>query len=313
MLYFGTVVKNYQSHFEHFEQFISEIRNRIPDCCICIYEDNSTDSTPVLLQQIKDKYQLHIVSEQFDWNTKATVTTWDKIPCRVECISHARNQLMTLLESHGMGEHVEDVCIIVDADFRRSPDISSIVHWATHFPQDVDALFANGHDINNNYYDSFAYRDSTFPFDYEMYGEEGLKLIESDKYQEKHNFCIYKLGSILSKSSERYPVISAFGGIGIYRGTSIRGLRYAFHPTPDVEAFYLQFMKEHPEHELVKIVKPLQSIENGHVSKLCGDLSYHHCFGYAHPIMCEHIPLHIAMILRGNGRLFIEPSLHYYW
>jgi hypothetical protein len=312
MFYFGTIVKNYEPHFQHFEQFISEIRNRIPNCCMCIYEDSSTDATPTLLQQIKDKYQLYILSEQFDWNRKGTVfARSNKQPCRIECISNARNQLLTLLESHGMGEHSDDICIMVDTDFRRSPDVSMIVHWATHFPEEVDALFANGKDGNGNYYDSFAFRDSTFFFDNDMYGDIEFTLIDHDKYHAKHNFCQRTLGTILS--SGRYPVISAFAGIGIYRGTSIRGLRYAHYVTPAVEQFYLQFMKEHPEHEFVKIIQSLQLIKTDYNLTLYSDLSYYQSCGYAYPIVCEHVPFHIGMIQRGKGRLFIEPSLHYYW
>ena len=47
MIYLGTIVKNYESNFSIFESFIREIIQAIPEIKIYIYEDNSSDRTPL--------------------------------------------------------------------------------------------------------------------------------------------------------------------------------------------------------------------------------------------------------------------------
>ena len=312
MFYLGTIVKNYEKWFDQFENFIDSMIQQLPLLCVCIYEDNSTDRTPELLEQLKLRYpeNLYIWSESFDWDSKSIVKTCDGKPCRIECIAYARNQLMSLLESKDMGNREDDVCIMIDTDFKISPNTQEIAHWVTHFPNDVDALFANGKDCNKQYYDIFAYRDTRFPFDYDIYGEKNHTALLDMKTQICKQF--------LSNEKTRVPVISAFGGIGIYRGTAIKGNRYSFLPTKELDTFYQTIIKNSPENFYVKMIKELQlSPETHYHGSLLGrkmfNYFYYNCYGYNVPIVCEHVNFHIKMHQNGHDRLFIEPSLSYTW
>lgn len=315
MIYLGTIVKNYERHFSIFQTFIQEMIEKIPEICICIYEDNSNDQTPQLIEMLKNKYMknIHIHSEKFDW--VSFIKTWDGKPCRIECITRARNQLMELLESRGMGKNQDDVCIMIDTDFKNVPNTERISYWATHFPQDVDALFANGKDDQEYYYDIFAYRDQNFPFDYDLYGEKNHTQLQEMKTQ----ICKQQISS----RTERTSVFSAFAGIGIYRASSIKGVRYSFLPTKSLEMFYRSFIESCPQNYFSKLVKHVQTsnmYETHYHGSLLGSkwfgengFFYYNSWGYNVPIVCEHVTFHIEMIQKGHHRLFIEPSLTYEW
>jgi hypothetical protein len=310
MIFIGTIVKNYESHFSIFESFICKMIQTIPDVTICIYEDNSSDNTPSLLEGLRNTYHknVHILCDKFIWSS--SIMTWDNKPCRIEQIERARNRLMEFLQLNGMGANENDICIIVDSDFPCLPDIERLSYWATHFPEDVDALFANGKENNGIYYDMFAYRDLQFPFDLELFGENQMGYYVTRMKKETRSYDI-------SYSSKRTPVLSAFSGIGIYRVSSIKNARYSFLPTKTVDDFYRSFIESYPDHDSTKRMKELQPAphteNNLSGSRRFGEngLFYHNCQGYSAPVICEHIPFHFEMIKNGHGRLFIEPSLRY--
>ena len=219
---------------------------------------------------------------------------------------------MEFLESNGMGTNENDVVIMIDTDFKKFPNMERIAYWATHFPEDVDALLANGKEDNiGNYYDIFAYSDLHFPFDNDLYGEQNIDYL----HRMKKEGCVQNI----AKSSIRIPVLSAFAGIGIYRASSIKNIRYSFLPTSTVDDFYRSFIESNPDHYFTKVVKerqPAQNTEHNYLgSRRFGEngLFYYNCFGYEAPIVCEHVPFHFEMIKNGHGRLFIEPSLTYTW
>lgn len=313
MIFLGTIVKNYEAHFSVFQSFIHNMIEKLPQLCICIYEDNSTDRTPLLLQELQSMYKnhIHLLCERFE--SSSMVRAWNGTPCRIESIASARNQLMNMLEKKGMGTNVYDVCIIIDSDFKQNPSIESIesiVYWATHFPEDVDALFANGQDADHQYYDIFAYRDNKFPFDYDIYGEKD----HTDLLSMKTESCKH-----LSHRKERTPVYSAFGGVGIYRAASIRQIRYSFVPTKALDTFYRSMLESTPNYMVSKIIRKQQESPGTHYhgallgSKWFDSLFYYHCWGYNVPVVCEHITFHMDMIQKGYNRLFIEPTLLYHW
>jgi hypothetical protein len=291
---------------------------KIPDIYICIYEDNSNDQTPLLLEQLKAKYpfNINVLCEKIDWFSKSTARTWDGRSSRIECIAHARNNVMQLLEEKGMGKNEDDVCIMIDTDFKNTdkmPNIERIVYWAKNFPKDVDALFANGKDVHGLYYDIFAYRDQNFPFDYDIFGQKNHTPLESMKHQVCKQY--------ITNRQERTQVFSAFGGIGIYRASSIIGSRYCAYPTQTLDSFYRSFMEKYPDHYMVKVVKASQaSFEYDYHGCTLGTrwfgpggFFYYNCWNFNVPTICEHINFHLEMIKKGHDRLFIEPSLSYTW
>ena len=116
-------------------------------------------------------------------------------------------------------------------------------------------------------------------------------------------------------AAPRIPVLSAFGGIGVYRASAVRGLRYSGVVTEDVHKVYTNFCRQNPSHPWVQRVnqKPVTHIEGALMGVYLFDtkLFYRNNSGYNYPVICEHVPFHCAMINRGASRLFVEPSLLY--
>jgi glycosyltransferase involved in cell wall biosynthesis len=313
-VFFGSVLKNIAQQFHVFEECLRDLQDRIPNLKICLYEDGSTDGTKDLLAAFQRRNpDVHVRSETVDWLTKSRVRTCDNKPCRIECIAEARNHLMRMLEQRGMGEREEDVVIFMDADIHTKPNLDRIVHLATQFPSDVDGLFANGvSHWSGRYYDMFAYRDMESPFGDEVYGER--------QGQEESKQKAERVARTMASATDLVPVVSAFGGLAIYRGKSIVWKRYSAFPTKEMDDFYIQFLLQNPGHRLTEKVLVLQNAVETHKdgsllgiylhhSREAGGLFYWNCCGYNWPIVCEHIPFHMSMILDGKGKLFVDPSL----
>lgn len=313
-VFFGSVLKNIAPQFHVFEEFIRDLQDRIPNLKICLYEDGSTDGTKEMLQTFhRQNPDIQVRSDTVDWLSKSRVRTWNNKPCRIECIAEARNQLMRMLEARGMGEREDDIVILMDADIPSKPHLDQIVQVTTHFPENVDALLANGvSHWSGHYYDMFAYRDMESPFGDEVFGErEG-----QEESQQKNERVVRRI----AEAKEPVRVVSAFGGLGIYRGKSILWKRYSSFPTKEMDDFYIQFMLRNPEHRLTeKVLRIQENVETHkdgallgiylHEQRESGGFFYWNCSGYNWPVVCEHIPFHIAMILDGKDKLFIDPSL----
>jgi hypothetical protein len=231
--------------------------------------------------------------------------TMDNKPCRMESIAYARNRLMEMLEETDIGSREEDRIIMFDADVNCVMSAQPISTILKSGPNDYDALFANGLSQRKNYYDISAYYDMYYPFGLEMIDE---KRVFSEKYK--------SLIQQIPTNAPRIPVFSAFGGIGIYKASCIRGLRYTGTITKDVHSVFTRFCEDHPDHPWVHHIrnKPTTHLDGALLGIYLYDskLFYKNNSGYNYQVICEHVPFHSAMICRGHSRLFVEPSLLYY-
>jgi hypothetical protein len=313
-LYVGAVIKNHEKSFHHFKKLIDELVTEFPELTICIYEDNSTDTTPTLLADLKSTYpeKVYYICDNYD-QKNIMVRTCENKPFRITCIAHGRNILMELLEEKGLGQNSDDICIMIDPDVPVPFFTQNIAAHVKNFPENVDALFANGMSRHGKYYDTFAYRDSTYFFGVDVFGELNI-----NRQNEKH----YVMNRKIKNDEPLIPVMSAFGGLAMYRGTSIRGKRYSAYPTATLNKIYRNFMSLYPEHPEVKMVKSAQKNIETHLrgallgiylfeKKEDGGLFYYNCCGANYPIVCEHITFHAEMINDGKDKIFVCPSLIY--
>jgi hypothetical protein len=313
-VFVGAVIKNISKSFQHFETFIDEFVRAVPSVVICVYEDNSTDGTDTLLRNlsIRYPYNVHSITEKID-NDVSFVRTWDNKSCRIERIAIARNQLMIMLEARGLGNCDDDLCVMIDPDVPVKILTDRIVHFVRNFPNNTDAIFANGISMMRRgcYYDIFACRNDMFPFDYDILGEE--KGAERIRHKSKQ---------VEIPVGEQRVVWSAFGGLAIYKGKCIRGKRYSAFPTADLNYLYRNIIKSHPESDEVQLVKQIQSsVETHKNGSLLGmylfepkadeGLFYFNCHGYNYPIVCEHVTFHASMLRDGYSKMYIEPDLIY--
>jgi hypothetical protein len=306
-IYLAGIVRNLGERFLNFEALAMEFLKALPDAHVYVYENNSTDNTKKMLQlwQRMDEQRIHVRMEDISEKellANGYATSMNNTPCRMEVIAAARNKLMEMLEADGMGTRKEDIVVMIDPDIPTVFSIDILIHYCRNFPQDMDAIFANGKSQRNNYYDASAFYDQYNPFGMELMTE---KFVFNRKYK-----------SVIINIPPQFPplpVYSAFGGIGIYRGHCIRGLRYSGVITEDLHKHFLNIKKlghpwaaELPQKPTTHIDGALQGIY-----LFDKELFYRNNSGYNYPVICEHVPFHASMIARGHSRLFVMPSLIY--
>ena len=306
-LFCGAVTRNLEKSFPNFKQFMYSLFGELTDLQLFIYENNSTDNTKKLLEDwaTLDK-RVHVKCEVFSKEfllEQGYARAYDNIPCRMESISTARNKLVEWMESFGMGVGEDDLTIFIDPDIPTVFNVDCLASLCRSFPQGAHAFFANGLSGNMKYYDAYAYRDTQHPFGAELLGEEIFD---------------FKYKSVIKQipfDAQPIPVLSAFGGLGIYKSICIRGLRYSATPTQDLHTLNLRIMKENPDHLYVKKIKEkptthIQGASQG-IYLFDKELFYRNCSGYNFPVICEHVPFHASMIARGYDKLFVLPPLIY--
>jgi hypothetical protein len=312
-LYVGAVVKNHEATWHHFQKLLETLFQTFPGTIACVYEDNSTDATPRLLAEFQAAHptEFFYISEAYD-QSQIHIRTWDNKPYRVHCIALARNKLMEVLEGHGLGS-AGDLCMMVDPDVPNGFVIETILATLQNFPAEAHAIFANGISRTGCYYDGFAYRDMNYPFGVDLYGEHN---------RDRYLALLKQLRRPISFNEPLIPVMSAFGGIGIYRAEAIKGHRYSATPTAALDRLYRTIYKHFPQHAESVIVKKIQENPETHVRgcllgiylhqpKEEGGFFYFNCCGANYPIVCEHITFHAEMIAAGYDKLFVCPQLIY--
>lgn len=296
--YFIGIVKDIAPSIPTLKLFISLILKKFPGAKFIIYENNSTDGTPDLLQGL-DSSAVRIISERIDPSTlldSCKARTWDNKPCRMEAIAAARNRLLDFFWESSPAD--DALVVIMDFDINKIPSMGPLFKYLENFPSDADAIFANGVSAKSpTYYDMYALRTVSAPIGPEISGEafwQGIKYMS-----------IPQDGALI-------PVISAFGGIGIYRVASIRGARYSGIVTSALDAFYRAIftmdasIRKKYEHGAIKVKDGVL-----HGIKLYGDILYQNNSGYNFPVICEHSAFHADMALTGHNRLFIASDLIY--
>lgn len=307
---------------------IENIGSLFDDYRVFIYENNSVDrSVEELSSWARENSRVHVTCETVDdeiLSQTCFIKTIQETYSRPERIARARNIVIDQI----MDKAYDDFAYVIwiDLDFAEVLDLREICHIFAKKDK-WDAVFANGVDRGGNYFDSFALRDQILPFGSELIGDYWWKLrgrIGRLKLTERNNW---------------YPVTSAFGGMGIYKKKAIEGCRYSATVTPDLEALLkMQVLQgEAEDHFEVRIyrekLKRLKQVMA--IPELKKDLyRFDHTkdeFGFTlgtkddglvflmssgigqYPSVCEHVPFHASMILRGYNRLYIDPNLvlHY--
>jgi hypothetical protein len=309
VFYLGAIARNISNTLLNFQLFAGEFLDEFPDARVFVYENNSTDTTKYLLQlwstlNTRVTVKCEDIAES-ELKNHCIARSMDNTPCRMEAIAFARNRLITMLEETDIGSREEDRIIFFDPDVHCMMSAEPLIKILKDKSNDYDALFANGISQRKNYYDISAYYDMYYPFGLELLDE---KLVFGEKYK--------AVIQQIPTTVPRIPVFSAFGGIGVYRASCIRGLRYKGVVTEDVHSVFTKFCSQFPAHPWVQHVKKKPTSHlNG---ALLGvylydkDLFYKNNSGYNYPVICEHVSFHCSMICRGYSRLFVEPSLLYY-
>lgn len=187
------------------------------DYRILIYENDSIDQTPQLLQAwatTNDKVVIR--SETISSSPPHSLYE------RIEAIARARNRVLDMVVSSEYNDY--RYVIWADLDFIEPWDIHTIAETILHPQEEWDAVFANGA------YDLFAFRDPEFPLGFEVLGNY-------------YWHAIHQIRSQFHLHPDKWrKVYSAFGGLGIYKKEAIEGCRYSAVITSALEHSILNWL-----------------------------------------------------------------------
>ena len=261
------VARNVEGHLPLVYDNISAMGKKFKSVVVVICESASTDRTRAILKT---------------WRTRSSFKTKilkapGRAPHRIERIIEARNAILSYIYTK-YSRHRFDYLINMDMD----NVVQSIQGLRSCFEQDIDwdVICASNkrpppqHDRKSggcNGYDPFALRTDKFPDNF-----------CSQKKKEKPDSCGFPSGVLkyLNKEDKRryernelVQVRSGFGGLAIYKYSTLYGLRYR------EEKF---------------AIPSWLAVRNGK------SLSY--------DLDCEHVSLH-RQIAKHGGKIFINPKL----
>ena len=307
-VFMGGLLRDGEETLDQVLGFIDEAHRELPGLDAFVFENNSRDRTPELLEEaVRGRPHLHVRSETWDldeFREASKARTWDNKACRLELISEARNRLLDWMREGGIGGG--DRVVIVDWDFLRPPPLEPLARAISELPMDADAVFANGVGATGRYYDLYELRTADHPLGPELLGD---RFWTSRRRRRA-------LGRVIDPAEPPIGVYSAFAGLGVYRAEALEGCRYSPYPTPELHAFYKQRFSEDQGNPEIRHVRrrKLEKVRKGALlgAHLFDDeLFYLNNSGFNFPIAAEHVNLHISMRARGRGKLFILPGLPY--
>ena len=290
------VVRNIEQNVPTIINFIKGFKDAVPNLEVCIYENNSNDSTKDRLNDLKLFLEyVEIKCEDYPdefFIKNFPARTYKNEPCRIDKIAFARNKLLEMIEDKNLNE--DDFVIMMDMDITISPDVNLIHTLILSWPEELHVLFANGIQRNGHYYDAYEFRSSELPYGPEILGDTFWSDDHMAKIQHKYE-----------PNSPLIPVISAYGGIAIYKAYVIKGCKYNADITDTLHTYYSDLPLVDP--------KP-QTHYNGCSLGLYKDtIFYKNNSGYNYPVCGEIVNFHLDIRKNGYTNMFICPFLYYYW
>ena len=305
------IVKNAAKHLHKSIRLCIQTGELFNNYKVIVYENNSTDDTKHILQAYTENPNFTIMMEDIPYddikrNSKVwayTQITGSDHPCRIEQIANARNKIIAECKKPEYDEYTYIMFIDLDTDGWSFDGIIDTFGRKDEW----DAIFANGLQ-GNRYYDLFAYRDlRDYIFCAELLGDYSFSL--------DHNIYISPYDSNL------LPVVSAFGGIGIYKKTLFTDdIQYSCIVTEPIISYYTSILsnpKNIDEKLLKMITEPCPKFPGGYTTSYIKDNEEHTMYwknnsGYDNVVVCEHVSVNIALFMKGH-RLRINPRMIYLW
>lgn len=293
------VAKNCEEGFEEFIQNVLNLSERVKDYKVIVYENNSKDQTKNLYGSwSKCSNKILFVSEDLPPNfIKNFIPNIGNF--RTEFIARARNKVLSLALDINYDDY--KYVIMTDLDNPQLWNIEELVKSIENPQYEWDAVFANGA------YDIYAFRADECNYGPELLGNKNWM----DIYPSYGRFLVQRL-----KNQTWYKVNSAFGGLAIYKRSSLKGSYYSGLPTSSMlkdlinatypkDLFFSSFRRS--------IKNAIQSnkirLEKWVTDNCNIDSTALTPYGTYDFYICEHVFLHYLMKKNGYDRLFINPNL----
>lgn len=205
---------------------IRELRRCFADSVVFLYENNSTDDTKTILTDWKNSDEsVFLKSEDIDeipykTNKKVSRLYRGTDEGRIRKMCDCRNKLLDMINNYGSFDYV----IFIDIDIEWF-SVDGIIKSIEKAPNGWGGLFSNCYVTYKNGNQTFD-----FPMHYDTFAflRKG-KTPEQISYSNLNIIFRQFLSSWLYKKVNRtnyYECESAFGGVGIYVGSSLDNLRY---------------------------------------------------------------------------------------
>lgn len=288
------VVKNVEKTIGKNVAYCVKIAELFTKCKIVIYENNSTDSTKQILNDMNYTNVL-VISENIpvdEIKRNSRIWAYTKItgrdhPCRIEQISNARNKVLDEINKPEYDDYSYVMWVDLDsAGWNVHGIIDSFVN-----KDNWDIVYANGKDRSGKYYDLYAYRGEMQPFGPEIIGEYFRKNLPNIQIKKQY-----------------VPVFSAFGGVGIYKKDIFKTIRYDCIVNDEVKQFYRNFLRNKEVHEIVSSEDT--KFSGGHMDEVI-NVFWKNNSGYDNTVVCEHVCFNLAAINAGY-KIFINSKLEYF-
>ncbi len=302
------VIQNREAAVPGIAKFTEEACPALGDAEVFVFENNSNDRTAARLAQVAElDSRINVRSEQWDLNAfrdEADGRTLENKPCRIELIAEARNKLLEWMLAYcPEGDHR---IVMIDWDFASPPSVQKLAKWVREMPDEVDGIFANGIGSSGHYYDLYELRTDRYPFGPELAGNAFWNSRSRNRALRRR----------IKPDEAPFTVISAFGGLGVYRADSIRDCRYSAVPTAALHNFYTGEVERRANSREVRRLTKLASKTHYEGAMLgcewfSDGIFYRNNSGYAFPVCAEHVNLHMEMRARKRGNFLIAPDLIY--
>ncbi len=274
---------------------IESLGSNFIDYAVIIYENNSDDKTTELFKK---------------WATKNPHVTFlsENIPAkklrpsRTERLAEARNVILDKAREPQYQDF--KYLIMADLDFMSPWPIQEIL-TTINTAGDWDCVAANGVAPGGHCYDTYALRYDFFPLGPEIMGNAWY----THRFERDMRF----------EAEYWQPVYSAFGGLAIYKTSSLFPFSYSGIVTEELRAYYKAILCSLPQdHEYINRYLDLIGIARlSQRSKIpiLFRINNHgeHSDDYPAVTCCEHVPLHASMAVHGFGKIYINPKMRMYY
>lgn len=287
------VVKNGENGFLNSKLCIEGLVQHFEDYRIIIYENNSVDKTKKLYSDwAKSDNKFIFLSEDLtpEFFKRYTPLLGES---RCEFIARARNIVL----KKAMTEEYEDYdyILVADLDFDAPWCVNEILNIIENPKKEWDMVAANGS------YDLLALRlinSRLFP---ETIGYQAT----SQSNDEIGNYLAVQL-----RQGDWLQVESAFGGLAIYKRSSLKNCFYQSKCPPE---YFEKIITFNPADDPIFCKNPKKYLpliaKNRMKFKMWQKSNFSDKAFPPNGYICEHVLLHFQMIKNGFDKLFIDPEL----